>query len=49
MEFREYFALVAQKAMDVGYTLRQVNIFKFDIQECWEQDKTVDQCFNMVF
>ena len=49
MDFREYFALVAKKAMEVGYNLRQVNIFKFDIQECWEQDKTVDQCFDIVF
>jgi len=49
MEFREYFALVAKKAMEVGYNLRQVNIFKFNIQECYEQGKTIDQCFDIVF
>jgi hypothetical protein len=49
MEFREYFALVAKNAMAIGYTLKQVNIFKFDIQECWEQGKTVDQCVGTVF
>lgn len=47
--FKDYFKEVLEKAMKLGYTEKQVNIFKMDIHDCFLDGKSTDECLQEVF
>ena len=47
--FTEYLEQVVILAKRFGYTSHQVKMFVFDIEECYNQGKTVEECVNIVF
>jgi hypothetical protein len=49
MEFKEYYLEVFELAKNAGYTLEQVKMFFYDIQDAFSEGLTVQQCFEKEF
>lgn len=47
--YEEFFEEVKQEAFSLGYNLKQVMIFKMDIDDCFNAGKSVEQTVNEVF
>lgn len=49
ISFEEYYRQVEQLVLDFGYRQGYAKIFLMDIQICYDEGKTVEQCFDIVF
>jgi transcription elongation factor GreA-like protein len=47
--FSKYYLEVVEKAKSLGYSQQQVNIFLQDIIGCYQNNKSVDECVEIVF
>lgn len=47
--FSDYVQQVVLLAKNLGYSQEQMNMFFFDIEECYNDGKTVEECVNIVF
>lgn len=45
----EYILEVGRLAVRLGYTTGQVAMFIGDIRECYEGERSVEECLNIVF
>ena len=48
-DFSEYYKAVEKVAVTFGYSEDQVSMFEVDIQDCFNKDKTVEECLEEVF
>jgi hypothetical protein len=49
MTYNEYYLLVEKQALLLGYTEKQISMFNVDIQECWEENISIEECIERVF
>lgn len=49
MNFDGYYAEVFQEACNLGYKAGQIDVFYYQILECFDDNKTVQQCLDEVF
>ncbi len=47
--FNEYYWEVTQQAIGLGYIPATVTLFKSNIEDCYYDDKSVEECINEVF
>ena len=49
MNFNEYYWAIAAEAVKLGYNITQIGIFKADIEDCFNDEKSVEEAINEVF
>lgn len=49
MNFSEYYWAVAAEAVKLGYTISQIGIFKSNIEDCFNDGKSIETCLEEVF
>lgn len=48
-EFDFFFEEVLESALKLGYSKKQVNVFAFDILECYNNGNSAEECVAEVF
>lgn len=49
LNFNEYYWAVAAEAIKLGYSSTQIGIFRSDIEDCFNDEKSLEECLNEVF